>query len=304
MTTNNLLLSPEIVSLNYRLSMLNALVDGLNNEMAWSASCRKSVVLALLHHAISNTETDLLEAQGLSTEDEDPFTAPECIAQSDSNSKCASPKFFNRDELIDLANNHIRLNPLSEKRAICDFVVAELGEMGFKSVDGNDLTKAINIAFSQREIKVHWAEEMLSSLNAQLTKIATDILNVTPGINRKEFTASLSEILVRKNINITNKDLDRVINPAYSQQPNVTDLLQNELIAIADIILSSNPDCTPEDFKIALYPALIAACIELSDEQIERVTKLALLRQFIGDFYDEIKNMVDSVHYSSTRNSK
>ena len=97
MTTNNLLLSPEITGLNYRLSMLNALVDGLN-------------------HAISNTEIDLLEAQGLSTEDDDPwaFTAPEGIAQEETQAMAGI------DQLTALAINHLKLNPLSEKRVIWD----------------------------------------------------------------------------------------------------------------------------------------------------------------------------------------
>lgn len=182
--------SPGGVSANYRLQAIKALIEGLEYEQTWSASSRKAVTLALLNHALANTEADLSDALGYDADnDEDPwdFASSDCasdsIGEEPQSAQVASTAL---NELCDLAANHLRLNPLSDKHKISELVVAELGEMRVQFVKGFDLIRAIDQAFAQRMIEV-------------LKPIDIFICSDIRGLGLKSIQVKLSESSLPKN---------------------------------------------------------------------------------------------------------
>lgn len=215
--------SPESVNVNYRLQSIKALIDGLDHEMIWAGSNRKSVTLALLNHAMSNTEQDLSDALGYDASDEqDPwdFSSSSYPHEKKSNEpKCTQRNTFRElCDLVDLAVNHWRLNPLSDKREISELIIAELGEMGIKFVDGSLLAKAIDQAFAQREIKVHWAEEILADLNSKLIAIADQVLACRPNCSPADFREPFLKELAAAGLNLSSEQVDSTVDFAMLRQ--------------------------------------------------------------------------------------
>jgi hypothetical protein len=317
--------SPESVNVNYRLQAIRALVDALEHEMLWSASSRKSVTLALLNHAMTNTEQDLSDALGYdASDDADPwdFTSPES-SESVESPQIGFVDLGSFDGLVSIASNYIRLYPLHDRCGISDLVIAELGELDIKYVDGNKLIQAIDHVFAQKEVKVHWAEEILSDLNAKLVKISDKTLGVfSDQAAREDFTKALHKNLAEAGIHISDEDLERVADNAYlrllpfnAQEP-LKKILQNieklsgeqkdfarlmrhdipgvaqillraELIKIADQIFLSHPDCSPSSFREQFLKGLAEAGIGLSPKKIDETIELAMTRRAFTSFRDE-----------------
>jgi hypothetical protein len=309
--------SPESVNINYRLQAIRALVDALEHEMSLSASSRKSVTLALLNHAMTNTEQDLSDALGYNADDEAgpwDFTSPES-SESVESSPVGFVDLGSFDGLVSIASNYIRLYPLRDRRGISELVIAELGELDIKYVDGNKLIQAIDHVFAQKEIEVHWAEEILSDFNATLIKISDKTLGMLSAqAAREDFTELLRERLIKRDIYISSESMERVADNAYlrllppdaqesikmvlqkieelsdSQKefvhimrqglPSMIQIaLRSELIKIADRIFATHPNCSRSDFREPFLRALDVAGIDLADQKIDEAIELAMLRK-------------------------
>jgi hypothetical protein len=317
--------SPESVNVNYRLQAIRALVDALEHEMTWSASSRKSVTLALLNHAMTNTEQDLSDALGYdASDDADPwdFTSPESSESAES-PQASLVDLDSFDGLVSIARNYVKLYPLHDRRGISELVVAELGELGIKYVDGSRLIQAIDYVFALKEVKAHQAEEILSDLNARLIKISGEILGaLSAQASREDFTELLCESLVKEDLHISAEDIERVVDNAYvrllppgAQEqvkgtlqkiealsgtqkdfvriirqglPDVVQIiLRNELIKIADRIFAVHPNCSRSDFREAFLKDLAEAGITLPAKEIDGAIELAMLRQAFAPFRNE-----------------
>jgi hypothetical protein len=309
--------SPESVNTNYRLQAIRALVDALEHEMSLSASSRKSVTLALLNHAMTNTEQDLSDALGYDASDEaDPwdFTSPES-SESVESPPVGFIDLGDFDGLVSIASNYIRLYPLHDRRGISELVIAELGELGIKYVDGNKLIQAIDHVFAQKEVKVHWAEEILCDFNATLIKISDETLGMLSAqATREDFTELLRERLIKRDIYISSESMEHVADNAYlrllppdaqesikmmlqkieelsgSQKdfvhimrqglPSMVQIaLRSELIKIADRIFATHPNCSRVDFRESFLKDLAEAGINLAAKKIDETIELAMLRK-------------------------
>jgi hypothetical protein len=320
--------SPESVSTNYRLQAIKALVDALEYEMTWSASNRKSVTLTLLNHAMTNTEQDLSDALGYdASDDADPwdFTSPES-SEAVETPQTGFADLGSFDGLVGIASNYTKLYPLRDRRGISDLVIAELGELDIKYVDGNKLIKAIDHVFAQKQVKVHWAEEILSDLNAKLAKISSKTLGeLGDQATRDDFTEALHKNLAEADIHISGEDLERVADSAYlrllpfnAQEPlkktlqeieklssdqkdfarlmrcalpdMVQILLRAELIKIADQVFAVHPGCSRSSFREQFLKGLTEAGIGLSFKKFEETVELAMVRQAFSSFRQDLES--------------
>jgi hypothetical protein len=210
--------TPASIHAFYRLQMLLTIASGLEAEISHEPSSRKAVSLALISHAISNTEQELSElSDSDSKASPDPWSYDCSIINSpkETADTCAEaqPETIDYEQLVALAKNHLRLNPFAEKADIEKFVYSELCDMPRPVLVGNDeVEKAIAEVFQMR---VAWAGSVLSDINAKVTSLADKILESHKFNSRKSFASSLSKALSEQSFNLSDDQIDDVISAAY-----------------------------------------------------------------------------------------